>query len=62
MNRINFDTMLDDSNFGPIVAVRTLFRGEQDLLPSSFGPSSKPFEFAESRLIQSSRTHPMFFG
>ena len=36
MNRISFDMMLDGSNLGPIIAVRTLFRGRKDLLPSSF--------------------------
>ena len=59
MNRISFDTMLDGSNFGPIIAVRTLFRGRKDLLPSSFCSSSNPVAFAESRLIQFCKVHPI---
>lgn len=62
MNRISFDMMLDNSNFGPIIAVRTLFRGRKNLLPSSFCFSSRLVEFAESRLIQFCKVHPIYLG
>ncbi len=62
MNLISFDMVLDGSNFGPIIAVRTLFGGRKGLLPSSFCSSSKPVEFAESRLIQFCKVHPIYLG
>ena len=62
MNLISFDMMLDGSNFGPIIAVRTLSGGRKDLLPSSFCFSSRLVEFAESRLIQFCKVHPIYLG